>query len=58
MNNAVFVKIMENVRKHRDVKLVTTDKRRNELLSELNYRTTKYFSESSMAIEMKKKKQK
>ena len=58
MNNAVFVKIMENVRKHRDVKLVTTDKRRNELLSELNYRTTKYFSESLMAIEMKKKKQK
>ena len=49
---------MENVRKHRDVKLVTTDKRRNELLSELNYRTTKYFSESLMAIEMKKKKQK
>ena len=46
---------MENVRKHRDVKLVTTDKRRNELLSELNYRTTKYFSESLMAIEMKKK---
>ena len=58
MNNAVFVKIMENVRKHRDVKLVTTDKRRNELLSELNYRTTKYFSESLMAIEMKKKKAK
>ena len=58
MNNAVFVKIMENVRKHRDVKLVTTDKRRNELLSELNYRTRKYFSESLMAIEMKKKKQK
>ena len=47
---------MENVRKHRDIKLVTTDKRRNQLASEPNYHTTKYFSESLMAIEMKKTK--
>ena len=51
MNNAVFRKTMENVRKHRDIKLVTTDKRRNQLASEPNYHTTKYFSENLMAIE-------
>ena len=54
MNNAVFGKTMENVRKHRDIKFVTTDKRRNQLASEPNYHTTKYFSENLMAIEMKK----
>ena len=43
MNNAVFGNTMENVRKHRDIKLVTTDKRRNRLASEPNYHTTKYF---------------
>ena len=47
---------MENVRKHIDIKLVTTDKRRNQLVSEPNYRTTKYFSENLLAIEMKKTK--
>ena len=56
MNNAVFRKTVENVRKHRDIKLVTTDKRRNQLVSEPNYHTTKYFSENLLAIEMKKTK--
>ena len=56
MNNAAFEKTMENVRKHRDIKLVTTDKRRNQLVSEPNYHTTKYFSENLLAIEMKKTK--
>ena len=56
MNNAVFGKTMENVRKHRDIKLVTTDKRRNQLASEPNYHTTKYFSENLMATELKKTK--
>ena len=56
MNNSVFGKTMENVRKHRDIKLVTTDKRRNQLVSEPNYHTTKWFSESLLAIEMKKNK--
>ena len=54
MNNSVFEKTMENVRQHRDIKLVTTDKRRNQLVSEPNYHTTKWFSESLLAIEMKK----
>ena len=54
MNNAVFGKTMENVRKHRDIKLVTTDKRRNQLVAEPNYHTTKWFSENLLAIEMKK----
>ena len=47
---------MENVRKHRDIKLVTTDKRRNRLVSETNYHTAKWFSENLLAIEMKKTK--
>ena len=46
MNNAVFGKAMENVRKYRDIKLLTTDKRRNRLASEPNYHTTKYFPEN------------
>ena len=53
MNNAAFGKTMENVRKHRDIKLVTTDRRRNQLASEPNYHTTKCFLEKLMAIEMK-----
>ena len=56
MNNSVFGKTMENVRKHRDIKLVTTVKRRLKLVSEPHYHTTKHFSENLIAIEMKKKK--
>ena len=41
MNNAVFGKTMENVRKHRDIKLVNNDNKRNKLVSEPNYYTTK-----------------
>ena len=54
VNNSVFGKTMENVRKHQDVKLVTTDKRRNQLVSEPNYNTPKWFSKNLLAIEMKK----
>ena len=56
MINAVFGKPMENVRKHRDIKLVTTDKRRNQLVSEPNYHAIKRFSENLAAIEMRKTK--
>ena len=56
MNNAVFGKTMENVKKHRDIKLVTTDKRRDQLVTEPNYHTTKWFSENLLVIEMKKTK--
>ena len=54
MNNFVFGKTMENVRKHRDIILVTTDKRRNQLVSEPNYHTTKWFSEKLLAVQVKK----
>ena len=56
INNSVFGKTMKNVRKHRDVKWVTTDRRRNQLVSEPNYHTTKWFSEGLVAIEIKKTK--
>ena len=54
INNAVFGKTIENVRKHRDIKLVTTEGRRNYLVSEPNYNTTKFFTENLLVIEMKK----
>ena len=53
MNNAVFGKTIENVGDHRDIKLVTTNEKRNQLASEPNYHTLKYFSENLLAIEMK-----
>ena len=56
MNNSVFEKTMENVRKHRDIKLITTEKRRIKLVSKPNYHTAKQFSENLIAIEMKKAK--
>ena len=54
MNNSVFGKTMENVRNHRDIKLVTTDKRRSILASEPNYHSSKRISKDLMIMEMKK----
>ena len=54
MNNAVFGKTMENVRKHRDIKLVTTNKKRSKLVSEPNYHTMHCISENLSIIEINK----
>ena len=56
MNNSVFGKTMENIRKHRDIKLVTTNKKRSKLVSEPNYHTINLISEDLSIIEMKKTK--
>ena len=54
MNNLVFGKTMENIRKHRDNKLLISEKRRNCLVSEPNYHSIKFFTEDLLAIEMRK----
>ena len=56
MNNSVFGKTMENIRKHRDIKLVTTDKKRSKLVSEPNNHTINLISEDLSIIEMKNTK--
>ena len=55
MNNSVFGKTMKIVRKHRDIKLITKDNRRNQFVSEPNYHAIKGLSENLVALEMKKK---
>ena len=54
INNSVFGKTMGNIRKHRDIKLVTTDRKRSKLVSEPNYHTINLISEDLSIIEMKK----
>ena len=56
MNNVVFGKTMDNTRKHRDIKLVTIERKRTYLVSEPNFHTTKSFTENLLAIKMKKRK--
>ena len=56
MNSALFGKTMENVRKHRDIKLVKTDKKRSKLVSEPNYHTINCISENVSIIEMRRTK--
>ena len=56
LNNAVFGKTMESIRKHRDIKLVTTDERRNKLVAEPNYHAMNYISEDLSITEMNKTK--
>ena len=54
MNNAVFGKAIENLRKQRNIKIVATEWGRNYLVSEPNYYTTKIFTENLLVIEMRK----
>ena len=54
MNNSVFGKTMENVRGHRDVKLIVTEQRRKKLTSEPNYDPCKQFTNDLMETEMRK----
>ena len=54
MNNSVLAKTMENIRNHRDIKIVATNKQRNKLASEPIYHTTKHISENLLIIEMKR----
>ena len=54
MNKSVFGKTMENVKKHGDIKLVATNKRRRYLVSEPNYYTIKWLSENLLATELRK----
>ena len=56
MNNVIFGKTMENVRRNRDIKFLTTERRRNYLVSEPTFHTTKFFTEKLLTIEMKKLK--
>ena len=54
MNKAAFRKTMENGKKHRDIKLVKTERRRNCLVPEPNFHTIKYFTENLLAIKLRK----
>ena len=56
INNVVFGKTMENVKKYRDIKLYTTERRRNYLVSEPNYYAAKFFTENILTTEIKKRK--
>ena len=58
MNNAIYGKTMKNIKKHRAIKIVITNERRNYLVSEPTYHTAKWFSKNLLAIEMKKVKAK
>ena len=55
MNNAILGKAMENMKKHRDIEVLTTEAKRNYLVSELNYHKKIFFSEYLLVQEMKRK---
>ena len=53
-NDSVLGKTRKNMRKHRDIRLITTEKRINNSVSKSNYHTTKFFTENLLAVEMRK----
>ena len=53
MNNVVFGKTIGNVRKYKNIKLTTTERRRNCLVSEPNYHTTEFYTEKLLALEIR-----
>ena len=55
LNNSFYGKTMENVRKHRDIRLVNNENRRSKIASEPNYNSTKYISEDFLIMELKKR---
>ena len=55
LNNSFYENTMENVRKHGDIRLVSTDSKRSKLASEPNYHTTKHISEDLLIMELKKR---
>ena len=58
MNNSVFAKTMENVRNHRYIKLETSDKRTERLVSEPNHNSHKIFFDHLMEMKIKKTRSK
>ena len=54
MNNSVFRKIMEKIRRHKDINLVTTEARKTILVTEPNHKTTIFFIKNLLAIEMRR----
>ena len=54
INNSVFGKTMENIREHKDIKLVNNIDSLNKYAREPNMKNIKYFSDNLLAIEMKK----
>ena len=54
MNNSVFGKMMENIRKHRNIKLVTTEKKYLHMVMKPNFKSGVLFGENLMGCEMGK----
>ena len=52
--NSIYGKTVQNDRKHRDTKLVTTEYKRNKLASESNYHSAKCISKHLLVVEIKK----